>query len=182
MRGWIGYGASRPNRGCAVVPDPPALISLRVHRNPWPRLGGRARCTDFRRTLADLARLDRQRRVHCRPQRTVRQQHPSRMLRHVRHPCAGGTVHLYGPAWRARSGASTQHGCPMFAGESAFLYVTTTRGRTRKPVRVSCLRPSERAGVVDDTHTVIGHCQRKLAGLPSSRPASSPPTWAGTGN
>ena len=60
------------------------------------------------------------------------------------------TVQLARAQWgiTTRSRRSTRHGCPMFAGASAFLCVTTMRGRTRKRVRVSCSRRSEKNGVL----------------------------------
>ena len=54
--------------------------------------------------------------------------------------------------WRARSGASTRHGCPMFADGSASRYDTTRSDPTRKRARVLCLPPSERDGVVGNSH------------------------------
>ena len=93
---------------------------------------------------------------------------------------------------RVRSGASTRHGCPMFAGASAFLCVTTMRGRTRKRVRVSCLRLNEKDGVVDNTRPVS--CRRVAcrAGRParamrlphvplgaSTARAARPASWLG---
>ena len=43
-------------------------------------------------------------------------------------------------------------GCPMFVGGSASRYITTRQDPTQKRVRVLCLPPRERDGIVGKSH------------------------------
>ena len=151
MCGRPGDGAGRRNRACPVVPDPAAVNAVRVHRHPWPPLGGRPRRAHVRRVLAGAARLDRRARSSSR--HTTRR---STVVcsRRVALATASGRRRRRSPApssLHAPSGASTRHGYPMSAGGSASLCVITTPRPTPKRARISSLRPSEKDGVADDT-------------------------------
>ena len=57
----VGLAAVRraADRSYAVVPDPAARLAVRIHLDPWPPMGGRARLSDLRRSLAHPAGQDR---------------------------------------------------------------------------------------------------------------------------
>ena len=50
MRGRLGHGASRPDRGCAIIPDPAARSAVHVH---WRSMASDGRTCATRRPLAD---------------------------------------------------------------------------------------------------------------------------------